>query len=137
MEGKRILAVEIDSELFDKLDDLVTEEQVSKKKFVSSIIEKAIEERLEKKQAKEIVVKQMDGQKTWDRTEVMNAIDKFMIENDRIPSQKEFKNENGLPSYGAAARALQVSPAEYMKDRYAELQDELCEEQTDGMSINM
>lgn len=36
----------------------------------------------------------------------------------KIPKQTEFKNENGLPLYGAAGRALEMSPAEYMQERY-------------------
>ena len=45
-------------------------------------------------------------------------IDNFMLRTGKIPKQTEFKNENGLPSYGAAGRALEMSPAEYMRERY-------------------
>ena len=58
-----------------------------------------------------------------------------MIENGRIPTQKEFKNENGLPSYNAAGRALEVSPAEYMKERFDEVMAEGQEEAGLGMSM--
>ena len=50
-------------------------------------------------------------------------------------SQKEFKNENGLPSYNAAGRALEVSPAEYMKERFDEVMAEQQEEAGMGMSM--
>ena len=134
MAETRILAVEIDSELFDKLDDLVAEEKISKKKFVSSLLEEAVEQKLQQKQAEEIRVKSMDAQKTWDKTEVMSALDKFMLDNGRIPSQKEFKNENGLPSYGAAGRALEISPAEYMRERFDVLMEE---QQSERMSMGI
>ena len=45
-------------------------------------------------------------------------IDNFMLRTGKIPKQTEFKNENGLPSYGAAGRALEMSPAEYIRERY-------------------
>ena len=66
----------------------------------------------------------------------MDAIDEFMLQNRRIPRQTEFKNENGLPSYNAAGRALEMSPAEYMKERFDELMIGQ-EEQDPGMSVSM
>ena len=87
-------------------------------------------------QNKELDIKHTDGLKTWDRAEVMDAIDEFMLQNRRIPRQTEFKNENGLPSYNAAGRALEMSPAEYMKERFDELMIGQ-EEQDPGMSMSM
>ena len=108
-EGTRVLAVALSNEVFDKLDDFVKEAQVTKKQYVAELIEKDLEQKLQQKQepAKQIEVRQApDGQQIWGRVEVINALDKFMIENGRIPTQKEFKNEKGLPSYNAAGRAL-------------------------------
>ncbi|MBQ2932876.1 MAG: hypothetical protein IJE62_08610, partial [Clostridia bacterium] len=130
-EGTRVLAVALSNEVFDKLDDFVKEAQVTKKQYVAELIEKDLEQKLQQKQepAKQIEVRQApDGQQIWGRVEVINALDKFMIENGRIPTQKEFKNENGLPSYNAAGRALEVSPAEYMKERFDEVMAEQQEE---------
>ena len=87
-------------------------------------------------QNKDLDIKHTDGLKTWDRAEVMDAIDEFILQNRRIPKQTEFKNENGLPSYGAAGRALDMSPAEYMKERFDELMIGQ-EEQDPGMSMSM
>ena len=87
-------------------------------------------------QNKDLDIKHTDGLKTWDRAEVMDAIDDFMLQNRRIPKQTEFKNENGLPSYNAAGRALEMSPAEYMKERFDELMIGQ-EEQDPGMSMGM
>ena len=87
-------------------------------------------------QNKDLDIKHTDGLKTWDRAEVMDAIDDFMLQNRRIPKQTEFKNENGLPSYNAAGRALEMSPAEYMKERFDELMIGQ-EEQDPGMSMSM
>ena len=137
-EGTRVLAVALSNEVFDKLDDFVKEAQVTKKQYVADLIEKDLEQKLQQKQApvKEIEVRQApDGQQIWGRVEVINALDKFMIENGRIPTQKEFKNENGLPSYNAAGRALEVSPAEYMKERFDEVMAEQQEEAGMGMSM--
>lgn len=137
-EGTRVLAVALSNEVFDKLDDFVKEAQVTKKQYVAELIEKDLEQKLKQKQApvKEIEVRQApDGQQIWGRVEVINALDKFMIENGRIPTQKEFKNENGLPSYNAAGRALEVSPAEYMKERFDEVMAEQQEEAGMGMSM--
>ena len=137
-EGTRVLAVALSNDVFDKLDDYVREMQVTKKQYVADLIEKDLEQKLQQKQepAKQIEVKQApDGQQIWGRVEVINALDKFMIENGRIPTQKEFKNENGLPSYNAAGRALEVSPAEYMKERFDEVMAEQQEEAGMGMSM--
>lgn len=137
-EGTRVLAVALSNEVFDKLDDFVKEAQVTKKQYVAELIEKDLEQKLQQKQepAKQIEVRQApDVQQIWGRVEVINALDKFMIENGRIPTQKEFKNENGLPSYNAAGRALEVSPAEYMKERFDEVMAEQQEEAGMGMSM--
>ena len=137
-EGTRVLAVALSNEVFDKLDDFVKEAQVTKKQYVAELIEKDLEQKLQQKKepAKQIEVRQApDGQQIWGRVEVINALDKFMIENGRIPTQKEFKNENGLPSYNAAGRALEVSPAEYMKERFDEVMAEQQEEAEMGMSM--
>lgn len=137
-EGTRVLAVALSNEVFDKLDDFVKEAQVTKKQYVAELIEKDLEQKFQQKQepAKQIEVRQApDGQQIWGRVEVINALDKFMIENGRIPTQKEFKNENGLPSYNAAGRALEVSPAEYMKERFDEVMAEQQEEAGMGMSM--
>ena len=138
MAEGRILAVKIDGKLFDKLDEFVEQEGMTKQKYVSELISKDISLRMQQKavQNKELDIKHTDGLKTWDRAEVMDAIDEFMLQNRRIPRQTEFKNENGLPSYNAAGRALEMSPAEYMKERFDELMIGQ-EEEDPGMSMGM
>ena len=138
MAEGRILAVKLDGKLFDKLDELVEQEGMTKQKYVSELISKDISLRMQQKavQNKDLDIKHTDGIKTWDRAEVMDAIDEFMLQNRRSPKQTEFKNENGLPSYGAAGRALEISPAEYMRERYEALMLNQ-EEQDSGMGINM
>ena len=137
MAEGRILAVKIDGKLFDKLDEFVEQEGMTKQKYVSELISKDISLRMQQKavQSKDLDIKHTDGLKTWDRAEVMDAIDDFMLQNRRIPKQSEFKNENGLPSYGAAGRALDMSPAEYMKERFDELM--LGQEEDQGMGMSM
>ncbi|MBR3994913.1 MAG: hypothetical protein IKI97_06505 [Clostridia bacterium] len=138
MAEGRILAVKIDGKLFDKLDEFVEQEGMTKQKYVSELISKDISLRMQQKavQNKDLDIKHTDGLKTWDRAEVMDAIDDFMLQNRRIPKQTEFKNENGLPSYNAAGRALEMSPAEYMKERFDELMIGQ-EEEDPGMSMGM
>lgn len=123
MAKGRILAVEIDNTLFDKLDKMLETENLTKKKYITELLSKDIGQRMQLKeeQNKNLEIKKFEGIKNWDRAEVMEALDDFMLENRRIPKQTEFKNENGLPSYGAAGRALEMSPAEYMRQRYDEL----------------
>ena len=139
MSEGRILAVKIDGKLFDKIDELVEQEGITKQKYMADLISKDISQRMQQQaaQQKELEVKLTDGQKVWDRAEVMDAIDNYMLREKRIPRQIDFKNENGLPSYGAAGRALDMSPAEYMKERFEELSITQ-ESQSEGMNlINM
>jgi len=138
MPEGRILAVRLNDKLFDKLDEFVEEENITKQKYVSELISKDIGQRMQLKaqHENELDIKHTDGLKTWDRAEVIDAIDEFMLIHRRIPKQTEFKNENGLPSYGAAGRALEMSPAEYMRERYDELSLNQ-EEQESGMGMSM
>lgn len=120
MSEKRILAVEIDNALFDELDDFVKKNGLSKKQYVAEVIRENLAQSM--KQEQEVAEPEITIPKTWDRPEVEKAIDDFIIQNGRVPSQKEFKNENGLPSYGAAARALtEMSPAQYANQRFNEI----------------
>ena len=104
----------------DKLDEFVEETKVTKQKYISEILSRELGQWMQQKaeQDKNLDIKHTDGQKVWDKPEVMEAIDDFMLRTGKIPKQTEFKNENGLPSYGAAGRALEMSPAEYMRERY-------------------
>lgn len=123
MAKGRILAVEIDEALFDRLDEMLDEEHITKKKYISELLSKDLGQQMQLKaqQSENLEIKHTDDRKVWDRVEVIDAIDDFMLKNRRIPKQTEFKNENGLPSYGAAGRAIEMSPAEYMRGRYDEL----------------
>lgn len=123
MAKGRILAVEIDEALFDRLDEMLDEEHITKKKYISELLSRDLGQRMQLKaqQSENLEIKHTDDRKVWDRAEVIDAIDDFMLKNRRIPKQTEFKNENGLPSYGAAGRAIEMSPAEYMRGRYDEL----------------
>lgn len=137
--SERVLAVKIDGKLFDEVDKIVAEEGISKLKYVTDLLTNDISQRMQLKQQqeKELDIKHTDGQKTWDKAEVMDAIDDFMLRENRIPRQIDFKNENGLPSYNAAGRALEVSPAEYMKERFEELMNGQEQSQESGMRMNM
>lgn len=136
MTEGRILAVKIDGKLFDKLDEFVCEEGTTKQKYISELISKDISLRMQQKAQmnKELDIKHTDSVKNWDKAEVMNAIDEFMLQNRKIPRQTDFKNENGLPSYGAAGRALEMSPSEYMKERFEEL---VPEQQNEEIEMTM
>lgn len=117
----RVLAVQVDNDLFDELDKYVSEAGITKQRYISDLIAGDLEQKM--KQRQEIEVKQTDDiqQRGWEKEDVMKSIDDFIIQNGRVPSQKEYKNENGLPSYGAAARCLETSPAQYGQQRLNEL----------------
>ncbi len=65
-----------------------------------------------------------ESNRSWTREDVMDAIKNFIVANERIPVQKEFKLTNGLPSYKAARRALEQSPADYCRECYNALLEE-------------
>lgn len=132
----RVLAVQIDSSLFDKLDDYVKGEKMSKQQYISNLIENDLEQK--QRQSQEIEVKHTEDApaKSWEKEDVMKAIDDFIIKNGRVPSQKEYKNENGLPSYGAAGRSLDISPAQYGQQRLSELSNAGLIEQGDGQQFD-
>lgn len=135
----RVLAVKMEDDLFDEVKAYVKEQGLTTQKYVNKIIERDIHKQ---EQAQEPQTKE------WERDEVEHAIKQFIQENGRVPSQKEFKNENGLPSYKAAARCLQDSPAQFAQKYFNETQNTLQEpereqtpeielEQQDDFSMNM
>lgn len=65
-----------------------------------------------------------ESNRSWTREDVMDAIKNFIVANERIPVQKEFKLTNDLPSYKAARRALEQSPADYCRECYHALLQE-------------
>lgn len=88
MEKIRVLAVKMEDDLFDEVKVYVKAQGITTQKYVNEVIERDIhkQEQVQEPQTKE-----------WERDEVENAIKQFIQENGRVPSQKEFKNENGLP----------------------------------------
>lgn len=122
MDEKRILAVSIDNVLFDKLTEYVKSENISKQQYVAETLRNDLAQKLKQKQ--EIKNPDVTQPKALDKEGVMNAIDSFIIENGRVPGQKEFRNDNGLPSYGAAGRILEMSPAQYANQRLAQINNE-------------
>lgn len=129
----RVFAVQIDNDLFDAITERVKELGITKRGYIESLTLKELRESQEAKQTAQSESGQENKEnrnqpKMWDAKEVSEAIDSFIEKNNRIPTQKEFKNENGLPSYKAAGRALEMSPAEYMKERYDELAGEQVQE---------
>lgn len=111
-DGKRVLAVRIDPDLFEELNKQVEKLNISKQKYVSDMVEKAISS---------MKLAQVTQGKTWNKEEVEKAIDEFISVNGRVPKQTEYRNENGLPSYGAASRAMNASPAQYAQEKFDSL----------------
>lgn len=129
----RVFAVQIDDDLFDAITERVKELGTTKRGYIESLTLKELRESQEAKQTAQSESDQENKEnrnqpKMWDAKEVSEAIDSFIEKNNRIPTQKEFKNENGLPSYKTAGRALEISPAEYMKAKYDELAGEQVQE---------
>lgn len=111
-DGKRVLAVKIDAELFDELEMHVKKLNISKQRYISELVEKAVSS---------MKMAQVTQGKVWNEEEVKKAIDEFISVNGRVPKQTEFRNENGLPSYGAATRAMNASPAQYAQEKFDSL----------------
>lgn len=111
-EDKRILAVEMEEEIFLKVKDHVQKNNLTMKGFIGEIVKDKI---------LSIEAMQETLQKTWTKEEVEKAIEDFIIRNGRVPKQTEFRNENRLPSYNAAGRSLDSSPAQYAQDKLREL----------------
>ena len=129
----RVFAVQIDDDLFDAITERVKELGTTKRGYIESLTLKELRESQEAKPSAQSGSEQENKEnrnqpKMWDAKEVSEAIDSFIEKNNRIPTQKEFKNENGRPSYKAAGRALEISPAEYMKAKYDELAGEQVQE---------
>lgn len=135
LKDTRVLAVQIDSSLFDELDEYVKGEKMSKQQYISSLIKTDLEQKQRQKQEAEVKQTEDAPAKSWERDDVMKAIDDFIIKNGRVPSQKEYKNENGLPSYGAAGRSLNISPAQYGQQRLSELLNADSIEQADNQQF--
>ena len=102
-------------------------------------LEEAFEEQEESEQTEESEQKV----NAWDCESTKEAIKDFIRDNKRIPSQKEFKQINGLPSYKSAKRSLGRSPAEYCHECYDDLkkqgyiEQEQESEEENGMGMTM
>lgn len=108
-DGKRVLAVKIDAELFEELQKQVEKLNITKQQYLTELLEKAVSS---------MKLARITQGKTWNEEEVKKAIDEFISVNGRVPRQNEYKNENGLPSYGAASRAMNISPAQYAQEKF-------------------
>lgn len=118
VDNRRILAVKMDSELFDEMKKQLKELGMTSQKFINDLVKKELDA-IKLVQRQNII---SDVQpKTLNREDVEKAIDEFIIRTGRVPRQAEYKNENGLPSYGAASRCLEMSAAVYGQQRFDEL----------------
>ena len=114
----RVLAVQMDNDLFDELKKHVKEQGMTTVKFINDLIKKELDGiKLEQQQANAPDIQP----KMLNKEDVEKAIDDYIIRNGRVPRQTDYKNENGLPSYGAATRCLEMSAAVYGQQRFDEL----------------
>lgn len=129
VDNRRILAVKMDSELFDEMKKQLKELGLTSQKFINDLVAKEIEA-IKLSHQQDITT---DIQpKTLNKEDVEKAIDDFIVRTGRVPRQAEYKNENGLPSYGAASRCLEMSAAVYGQQRFDELYEQgLVDKQTD------
>ncbi|OQB13495.1 MAG: hypothetical protein BWY15_01792 [Firmicutes bacterium ADurb.Bin193] len=121
----RVMAINMEDNLFDELKEHVKENGLTLKEYITDIVRRDLAQQTQQQEATLPPMK-------WEKEDVIRAIDDFIEKNDRVPVQKEFKSENGLPSYGAALRCLEQPPSEYCKERFKALS-----EQSGGMSMNM
>ncbi len=129
IDNRRILAVKMDGELFDEMKKHLKEIGLTSQKFINDLVAKEIEA-IKLSHQQDITT---DIQpKTLNKEDVEKAIDDFIVRTGRVPRQAEYKNENGLPSYGAASRCLEMSAAVYGQQRFDELYEQgLVDKQTD------
>ena len=131
----RVMAIQMEDNLFDEFKALIDESGKTQKAYVIDMVQRELEAH-KQQQAENLE----DGEQPvkWERENVVQAIDNFLLQNNRIPSQKEFRSENGLPSYKAAQRCLEQSPAEYCKNRFEEIQTATPEQENhEDFSMNM
>ena len=128
IDNRRILAVKMDGELFDEMKKHLKEIGLTSQKFINDLVAKEIEA-IKLSHQQDITT---DIQpKTLNKEDVEKAIDDFIVRTGRVPRQAEYKNENGLPSYGAASRCLEMSAAVYGQQRFDELYEQgLVDKQT-------
>lgn len=115
----RVMAIQMEDNLFEEFKELIAESGKTQKAFVIEMIQRELDEH---KQQQTTGIEDKENSVKWERENVVQAIDDFITQNNRVPSQKEFRSDNGLPSYKAAQRCLDQSPSEYCKSRIDELQ---------------
>ena len=125
----RILAVKMEDELFDEVKAHVKEQGITTQQYVNDVIAQDVHKQ---KQSQEV-----QQSKTWEKEEVEQAIGRFIKEYGRVPTQKEFRNENSLPSYKAATRSLEESPAQYAQRQFEEFESVQNEEPEETFSMSM
>jgi predicted DNA-binding protein len=125
----RVMAIQMEDSLFEEFKVLIEESGKTQKAFVIEMIERELDNH---KQQQTAGIEDGENSIKWERESVVKAIDDFVLQNNRAPSQKEFRSDNGLPSYKAAQRCLEQSPSEYCKNRIVELQDTVQEQESDS-----
>ena len=115
-DNRRILAVKIDTDLFLEMKKQVKELGVTEQRFINDLIAREIEA-LTVQQTKKVEMQP----KTLSRDDVEKAIEDFIVKTGRSPKQTEYKNENGLPSYGTASKCLGMSASLYGQEKAEEL----------------
>ena len=114
----RVLAVHMENDLFCELKKHVKEQGMTTVKFINDLVKKELDGiKLEQQQTNTPDIQP----KMLNKEDVEKAIDDYIIRNGRVPRQTDYKNENGLPSYGAATRCLEMSAAVYGQQRFDEL----------------
>jgi len=134
----RVMAINMDDDLFDELKKHVKENGLTLKEYITDIISKDLKEHT--LQQDEYCDDAPCKAIKWGKEDLITAIDDFITQNHRAPTQKEFRTENGLPSYNAARRCLEQLPSEYCRLRVQQLQveEELEEpEKEEGFSMSM
>jgi hypothetical protein len=124
----RVMAINMEDKLFDELKEHIKKNGLTLKAYITDTISKDLDSH---KQKQEETPDDAVKQGKWERDDVVKALDNFMAQNNRVPTQKEFRSENGLPSYNAAQRCLEQVPSEYCRLRFEEMQEP---EETAGLN---
>lgn len=117
-DDRRVLAVKLEPELFMEMKRQVKILGLTEQKFIRDLVFRETEKlKLSEEQNKTNDIQP----KTLSKEDVEKAIEEYIIRFGRPPKQTEYKNENGLPSYGTASKCLGMSASLYGQEKAEEL----------------
>ena len=104
---------------------------ITSQKFINDLVAREIESlKIQQNKTAEL------QPKTLSREDVEKAIEDFITSRGRPPKQIEYKNENGLPSYGTASKCLGMSASLFGHEKAEELYESGIIDRTDNYTYD-